>query len=63
MFARVDAESLTKDISEGGILKWTKSSIEVARKAEVGGQGAPLQHKQLELAAYLFELVRSHDWG
>ena len=56
-FASVEAEALTKDVSEGGILKWTQSSIEVARKAGVGGQGAPLERKQLELAAYLFELV------
>ena len=56
-FASVEAEALTKDVSEGGILKWTQSSIEVAHKAGVGGQGAPLERKQLELAAYLFELV------
>ena len=48
---------LTKDISEGGVLFWTDSDIAIARQTNVGGVGASLQRKQLELAAYLFEFT------
>lgn len=56
-FDAADAVTVTQDISDGGILKWTESSLDMARKAGVGGAGASLQQKQLVMASYLFECV------
>jgi hypothetical protein len=56
-FNRDDAELLTVDRSEGGILEWQANIIDMVSKSGLGRRGATLAEKKLEMAAYLFEFV------
>ena len=54
---RQDAELLTLDRAQGGVLEWPANIIDMVNKSGLGPRGATLAEKKLEMAAYLFELV------
>lgn len=56
-FNRQDAELLTLDRAQGGVLEWPANIIDMVNKSGLGPRGATLAEKKLEMAAYLFELV------
>jgi len=56
-FNRQDAELLTLDRAQGGVLDWPANIIDMVNKSGLGPRGATLAEKKLEMAAYLFELV------
>ena len=53
-FDKRQCEALQKDVTEGGLLPWSKASLQVAGKCPVG---ADLAEKQLHVISYVFELV------
>ena len=44
---------LTTDISEGGILRWSKEGLDLARKCP---HDDTLREKQLHIVSYMFEI-------
>ena len=50
----VAVKLLTTDISEGGILRWSKEGLDLARKCP---HGDTLQEKQLHIVSYMFEVM------
>lgn len=47
-------EPLITDVNDGGIMRWSKDGIHVARKLPLGDT---LSEKQLHIVSYIFEIV------